>query len=177
MAPPPSRCPPEAARSGGCPAAGTAPSTTPSTWPPSPSSGSATAPAPATTTARSPTARPPKKRCAPSSAASVTRSGPPWSPTPGAPPPQPGRHRTRRAREGNRGTTLSPARPAHTPRHRLFGQATPEPDRRLRPPSLARDACRRRRRREPEEPLDKQRGLDLARLADGPALRVGRALD
>src|SRR5262249_35505172 len=32
-----------------------------------------------------------------------------------------------RTREGSRGTTLSPARPAHTPRHRLFGQATPGP--------------------------------------------------
>jgi transposase len=77
---------------------------------------------------------------------------------PGAP--RPRLHRIRRAREGNRGTTQSPARPAHTPRHRLFGQATPEPDRRLRPPSLVRDARRRRRRREPEELLDKQRGLD-----------------
>ena len=32
-----------------------------------------------------------------------------------------------RTREGNRGTTLHPARPAHTPKHRLFGQATPGP--------------------------------------------------
>jgi len=54
---------------------------------------------------------------------------------------------------------LSVAWPAHTPRHRLFGQATPEPDRRLRRPSLARSGWRRRRRREPEELLDKQRGL------------------
>jgi hypothetical protein len=30
-------------------------------------------------------------------------------------------------REGNRGTTLSPAWPAHTPIDRLFGQATPGP--------------------------------------------------
>ena len=29
--------------------------------------------------------------------------------------------------EGNRGTTLSPARPAHTPKRQLFGQATPGP--------------------------------------------------
>jgi hypothetical protein len=34
---------------------------------------------------------------------------------------------------GQRGTTLSPARPAHTPRHRLFGQATPGPAPTLRP--------------------------------------------
>ncbi len=34
---------------------------------------------------------------------------------------------------GKRGTTLSPARPAHTQRHRIFGQATPGPGPRLRP--------------------------------------------
>ena len=38
------------------------------------------------------------------------------------------------AREGNRGTTLSPARPAHTPYARLFGQATPGPAPTLRSP-------------------------------------------
>jgi transposase len=43
--------------------------------------------------------------------------------TPGRPQPQ----QRRRAQEGNRGTTLTPARPAHTPQHRLFGQATPGP--------------------------------------------------
>ncbi len=36
-------------------------------------------------------------------------------------------------REGNRGTTLSPAWPAHTPQHRIFGQATPGPELSLRP--------------------------------------------
>ncbi len=84
-APPPSRCPPGAARCGGCPAAGTALSTTPSTWPPSPRSDGHTAPGAATTTARSPKARHRRKRCAPSSAASATPSGPPWSPTPDTP--------------------------------------------------------------------------------------------
>src|SRR5215207_8697107 len=44
-----------------------------------------------------------------------------------------------RAREGNRGTTLSPARPAHTPTHRLFGPATPGPTLRLRRPAGAHD--------------------------------------
>ena len=39
----------------------------------------------------------------------------------------------RRAREGNRGTTLTPARPARHPEHRLFGQATPGPATTLRP--------------------------------------------
>jgi hypothetical protein len=131
----------------------------PSTWPPSPSCGSATAPAAAATTARSPRARPPRKRCAPSSAASATPSGRPWSPTPDAPRLRQRRRQTRRAPEGNRGTTLSPARPAHTPIHRLLGQATPEPDPRLRPPASGLVARRHRHRREPEEVLDKQRGL------------------
>ena len=69
----------------------------------------------------------------------------------------------RRAREGNRGTTLSPARPAHTPRHRLFGPATPEPDPRLWPPTERREPRRRERRLPLEELLDNQRGLDLSR--------------
>jgi transposase len=37
-------------------------------------------------------------------------------------------------REGNRGTTLHPARPTHTPNRRLFGQATPGPRPTLEPP-------------------------------------------
>ena len=41
---------------------------------------------------------------------------------------------------GHTGTTLSPAQPAHTPIHRLFGQATPEPAPRLRPTSARRPA-------------------------------------
>src|SRR5215203_764143 len=129
----------------------------PSTWPPSPRSDGVTAPAAPTTTARSARARHPEKRCALSSAASATSSGLPWSPTPDAPPPRPRSHHRRRAREGNRGTTLSPARPALTPIHRLFGQATPEPDRRLR----ARRRAHLAAGRPPEELLDKQRGLDL----------------
>ena len=42
-------------------------------------------------------------------------------------------HSTIRTREGNRGTTLSPARPAHTPNNQLFGQATPGSPQSLRP--------------------------------------------
>ena len=38
-----------------------------------------------------------------------------------------------RAREGNRGTTLHPARPAHTPHASSFGQATPGPQTTIRP--------------------------------------------
>ncbi len=87
------------------------------------------------------------------------------SPTPDAPPPRQRPLSGSRAREGNRGTTLSPARPAHTPRHRLFGQATPEPDPRLRPPERARAARRREHRQPREELLDKQRGLGFVRDA------------
>ncbi len=117
----------------------------------------ATVPAGATTTARSPKARQPRKRCVPSSEGSAMRSGRPWSQTfAGLLPPA-----QRRVREGNRGTSLSPARPAHTPKHRLFGSATPEPEPRLRPPSRAGVPRRRGRSGRPEEALDamKERGL------------------
>ncbi len=158
-APRPSRCPPAAAKSGGCRGAGTAPSITRSTWPPSPRCAGDTAQAALTTTARSPKAKPRRKRCAPSSDASATPSGPPWSPTPAAPQLRKRRLEGKRAREGIRGTTLSPARPAHTPIHRLFGQATPGPDQRLRARGRGRGARRRERQRPPDELLDKQRGL------------------
>ena len=69
-------------KGGGSRAAATAPSTTRSTWPPSPRPDGITVPAAATTTARSPKARHRKKRCDRSSDGSATRSGPPWSPTP-----------------------------------------------------------------------------------------------
>ena len=79
-----------------------------------------------TTTRNSPRERPAKRHSAPSNGASATPSSPACGPTPGRQQP------TRTAREGSRGTTLSPARPAR-PRHRLFGQATPGPGPRLRP--------------------------------------------
>jgi len=60
-APPRSRCPPAAARSGGCPGAATEGSTTPSTWPRSPRSATGTAPATPTTRRNWPKARPAKK--------------------------------------------------------------------------------------------------------------------
>jgi hypothetical protein len=50
--------------------------------------------------------KPAKKHSAPSNGASATLSSPASRPTPGEQP-------TRRAREGSRGTTLLPARPAH----------------------------------------------------------------
>src|SRR3974390_845114 len=60
-----------------------------------------------------------------SSGASMRWSTRPPSLTPGSDP--------KRVREGKRGTSLHPARPAHTPRHRLFGKATPRPEPSLRP--------------------------------------------
>lgn len=87
-----------------------------------------------------------------------------------------GRRDTRRAREDNRGTTLSPARPAHTPTHRLFGQATPGPGSRLRRPVGAHGATPRGQRpRRPERHLDKQRGLDLFRFNVGSG-EIGTAV-
>src|SRR6185437_14873769 len=63
-----------------------------------------------TSTARSPRARQARKRSARSSARSATSSTPGYRPT------LPTAHRPKlRAREGNRGTALSPARPARTP--------------------------------------------------------------
>ena len=55
-------------------------------------------------------ARRTRRRCGHSSGGSATRSTQRWWPTPGRPPPA-----CRKAREGNRGTALSPGRPA-TPR-------------------------------------------------------------
>jgi transposase len=66
---------------------------------------------------------------APSSAASVMPSTGGYAPTPAALPPDIPRSRLR---EGKRGTTLTPARPAFTPEHQLFGTATPGPEPTLR---------------------------------------------
>jgi transposase len=74
-----------------------------------------------TTTVSSPKARPTRKHSAPSSAASATPSSPASKPTP-APPPR----LVPRIREGNRGATLPPARPAHTPS--TGSSAKPLPD-------------------------------------------------
>ena len=68
----------------------------------------------------------------------------------------------RRAREGNRGTTLKPARPAHTPNTGSSDKPLPDP-----PPPYDRPTHRRppleaerTLARQSEKPLDKQRGLD-----------------
>jgi transposase len=82
-----SRCPPGRARSTGFPGAGTGGSTTPSTCPRSPRSGTGTAQAGPTTTGSWRKERPPKKRCGPSNARSATPSSPASRPTPGRPQP------------------------------------------------------------------------------------------
>jgi len=65
----------------------------------------------------------PKEALRSLNAGSATLSSPSSRQTPGGL----RRARAEGAREGNGGTTPSPARPAHTPRRRLFGQATPGP--------------------------------------------------
>ena len=125
-APPPSRYLPAAGRSTGCPGAATAGSTMPSTWPRSPRSATGTPRAAPTTTRNWPRAKPRKKRCVRSNARSATPSSAACKKTPGAPPP-------RRAREGNRGTTLSPGRPAHTPTTGSSGKPLPGLPPSLRP--------------------------------------------
>ena len=72
--------------------------------------------------------------------------------------PTPERGQPRRAREGNRGTTLQPARPAHTPHASSSDQPLPDP-----PPPYARHRSQGPGRRHDHhlESLDKQKGLDL----------------
>jgi transposase len=103
------------------------------------------------TSANSSRARQAKKHYGHSKDASATPSTPPWWPTHPKP-----RTWLLAAREGKRGTALLPARPAHTPRNRLFGQATPGPIKSL---ELLTSPGPSRRLRKPEEPLDTQRGL------------------
>ena len=154
----PSRCPPAAAKSGGCPGAVTAASTTPSTWPRSPRSATATATAAPTTSANWPKARPPKKPSAPSSAASATPSSPARRPTPARPP----RSRAKQAREGTRGRTPSPARPAHTPYTGSSAKPLPDP---LSPYGHSHQhGSRRPTSQEPADPLT-QRGIDRCAVA------------
>ena len=131
-----------AARCSGSPGAGTAASTTPSTWPPSPRSASATAPAAPTTTARSPKARLRRKRSGRSSDASATPSGPPCRRRPTCR--RPRRRRSDAGPGGHPGNDSVASAAGSHPEHRLFGQATPGPDRTLRPPARRRDARRRR---------------------------------
>ena len=67
------------------------------------------------------------------------------------------RHASRRAREGTRGTTLSPARPAHTPNTGSSAKPLPDPTPRYDPATPVAIRARRRHRDPPEETLDTKR--------------------
>ena len=127
-APPRSKCPPVVgARCSGCRGAATVASTTPSTWPPSPRSGSDTPKDAATSTARSPKATPAKKRSGHSKrrisdaiytrlrddarATGLTSTGP----------------------GGQPGNDTETCVTGSHPEHRRFGRATPGPTTTLRP--------------------------------------------
>jgi hypothetical protein len=92
-------------------------------WPRSPRSATGTATAGPTTTRSSPKAKLPGKPSAASNGKSATPSTAACGPTPAGPQPQP----QPRAREGNRGPPLSPARPAHTPKTGSSAQPLPSP--------------------------------------------------
>ena len=72
---------------------------------------------------------------------SATPSTPSSRPTPGEQPPRP----RQRAREGNRGTTLHPARPAHTPHASSSDKPLPDPT-----PAYARPRRQQPRRDHPQ---------------------------
>jgi hypothetical protein len=133
--------------------------------------------APATTRSW-PRARPPKRPCAPSNGRSATPSSRACRPAPRGPRP------ARRAREGSRGTTLSPARPAHTPGTGSSDKPLPDLATTLRPepaaqrlalpmpgagPGIPRSLppCRRRRRRSRWSARSGARTNDLDLRRDG----------
>ena len=168
-----SRCPPGGARSIASRGVATGASTTPSTWRRSPRSATATAPGAPTTTARSRKATAARKRSGRSNGASATPSTPDFATTPS----RPSRQR-RRAREGTRGTTLSPARPAHTPNTGSSAKPLPDPTPPYdRPATELAPRGRRHPRPVSEKPLDKQRGLDMARsnVPDRPSCSRSQA--
>jgi transposase len=103
---------------------------TPSTWPRSPRSATGTATARPATTASWPRARRTKRHSGPSSGGSAMPSTASFRPTRGALPPD----QLQRAREGNRGTTLSPARPVCTPGTGSSAKPLPDPDPLYDPP-------------------------------------------
>src|ERR1039458_8713083 len=122
----------------------------PFTWLRSPRSATAALRGAPTTTARSQRAWRTSRHSGRSSDASATRSTGECSPTPDRLLQQ-----SKKAREGNWGTTLYPAWPAHTPKRRLSGAATPGPgqtlDRSAQPRTSATHHAEQRQR---EEPLD-----------------------
>jgi transposase len=106
---------------------------TSSTWRRSPRSATATATAGPATTASWPRARRTKRHSGPSSDGSAMPSTAASKPTRGALPPD----QLQRAREGNRGTTLSPARPACTPGTGSSAKPLPDPNPPYDPPPHA----------------------------------------
>ena len=100
-----------------------------------------------------PRARHAKKRSAPSSGGSATPSTAPSRPTPA----RYARRPQQRAREGNRGTTLSPARPAHTPHASSSDKPLPDPK-----PGYARPR-QQHRRTDPASMLDNKEELVMER--------------
>jgi transposase len=97
-----------------------------------------------------------KRRSGPSSAGSATPSTPASAPTPASPPAA----RTR-AREGNRGTTLTPARPAHTPNVGSSDKPLPDLTPPYGPPPRPGRPCRRNQsRRRSAVVLDNDRKED-----------------
>ena len=95
----------------------------------------------------------PKKPSAASSDASATPSTPACRPTPAGPQHSP----RQRAREGNRGTTLSPARPAHTPKTSSSAKPLPSPPPPYDPRTRPHPPVRRQLRRKTGKALDTKR--------------------
>ena len=117
----------------------------------------------------------PKKPSAASSGGSATPSTPACRPTPAGPPHSPGQ----RAREGNRGTTLSPARPAHTPKTSSSAKPLPSPPPPYDPRADAHAPVPHQPRRKTGKALDTKR-LRYARLplpdrANPRTRRVGQS--
>ncbi len=150
--PPRSRRPQESARSSGCPGAATGGRTTPSTWPPSPRSASHTAQA-APTTTRLAKGKTPKEALRALKRRVSDAIYAPSRPTPA----RYARRPQQRAREGNRGTTLSPARPAHTPHASSSDNPLPDPK-----PGYARPR-QQHRRTDPASMLDNKEELVMER--------------
>ena len=83
-----------------------------------------------------------KEALRPSSGASATPSTPLCGATPATPPPQHRQPPSQGVREGNRGTTLHPARPARTPHASSSDQPLPDPNPAYDPPPHPETAAR-----------------------------------
>ena len=106
-------------------------------------------PAVPTTTRKSARESPTRRRCGLSSGGSATPSSPASRPTPAR-----AQRPRQRAREGNRGTTLTPARPAHTPNAGSSDKPLPDLPQAYGPPREPGPPRRRQVRSKPGQPLD-----------------------